>query len=81
MEDKERLKIVLKHLIEHNEGHKEDYKRWIELAKTNGLDHVAALISEASTHMDKASDALTKALDHLGGAPVSGHGHPHDHHH
>ena len=47
MEDKERLKIVLKHLIEHNEGHKEDYKRWIELAKTSALDHVAALISNA----------------------------------
>jgi hypothetical protein len=81
MEDKERLKIVLKHLIEHNEGHKEDYKRWIELAKTNGLDHVAALISEADTHMGKASDALMKAHDHLGGTPESGHGHPHDHHH
>ena len=83
MDDKERLKIVLKHLIEHNEGHKEDYKRWIELAKTNGLEHVAALISDAGTYMDKASDALTKALDLLGGASESGHGHshPHDHHH
>jgi hypothetical protein len=81
MEEKERLRVVLRHLIEHNEGHGEDYKRWIELAKTNGLDHVATLISEASAHMSKASDALKKALDHLGGAPESGHGHSHDHHH
>ncbi len=77
MEEKERLRIVLKHLIEHNEGHAEDQKRWIELARNNGLDHVAELIGEASAQMSKASDALKKALDHLGGAPESGTSHHH----
>jgi hypothetical protein len=65
MDDIERLSIVLKHLIEHNEGHVEDYQRWVELAKNNNLPHVAELISEANGHIGKASEALKIALDHI----------------
>lgn len=81
MDDKERIRIVLKHLIEHNEGHKEDYKRWVELARQNGLNDVASLIEEAGSYMEKTGSALDHALEHLGGAPHTGHAHPHDHHH
>lgn len=63
MEDKERLRIVLKHLVEHNEGHVEDYKRWIELAGTSGMNDVAGFIGEANDHVEKASVALKRALD------------------
>ncbi len=77
MEDTERLAIVLKHLIEHNTGHAEDYERWIELARKNGLDRVAELISEASSQMNKASEALRSALEQLGGAPAGETGHHH----
>ena len=42
MEDTERLRIVLKHLIEHNEGHAEDYKRWIDLANNAGMNAVGS---------------------------------------
>ncbi len=78
MDDKERLRIVLKHLIEHNEGHAEDYARWIELAKNNRLTRVAELITEAGKQMDKASVALQKALNDLGGAPAGEKHHHHD---
>ncbi len=77
MDDTERLRIVLKHLIEHNEGHAEDYQRWIELAKSNNLSHVAELIGEANGHIGKASEALRTALERLGGAPA---GSTHHHH-
>jgi hypothetical protein len=63
MEDKERLTVVLKHLIEHNEGHAEDYGRWIDLARGSGMNEVAALIGEAATHAEKAGIALKAALD------------------
>jgi hypothetical protein len=63
VEDKERLRIVLKHLIEHNEGHTEDYQRWSELAESAGMEPVAELIQEANGHVRKASAALKKALD------------------
>jgi hypothetical protein len=62
MEDKERLVIVLRHLIEHNEGHGEDYQRWIDLAKQAGLDEAASRIQEAHTHIHRASEALKEAL-------------------
>jgi hypothetical protein len=78
MDDKERLRIVLKHLIEHNEGHGEDYKRWIELADSNNMAHVAELITEASKHMAKASDSLKIALNQLGGPPAGDSHHHHD---
>jgi hypothetical protein len=70
MDDIQRLGIVLRHLIEHNEGHAEDYARWIELAKENRLARVAELITEASKQMNKASESLKAALDQLGGAPA-----------
>ncbi len=65
MEDKERLAIVLKHLVEHNEGHKEDYKRWIDLARKAGMVPVATLIEDASLHVEQASAALKKAIEQI----------------
>jgi len=67
MEDRERLTVVLRHLIEHNEGHGEDYKRWVELARTSGMDKVAALIEEAGNLSNQASTALKKALSLMEG--------------
>lgn len=66
MEDKERLVIVLKHLIEHNEGHEEDYRRWIDLAKQAGLDNVASRLDEAHAHIHRADEALKEALASIG---------------
>jgi hypothetical protein len=66
VEEKERLTIVLKHLIEHNVGHSEDYRRWIDLARSNGMDEVAGLIEEANGYVGKAGAALEKALTLVG---------------
>lgn len=62
MESKERLTIVLKHTIEHNEGHLEDYARWIDLASEAGMERVANLLGEAKTHAERTGDALKTAL-------------------
>lgn len=62
MEDRERLRIVLRHLIEHNEGHLDDHKRWIELARGSGQDEVARLIGEANSCTEKAGNLLREAL-------------------
>jgi hypothetical protein len=63
MEDRERLAIVLKHLLEHNEGHEEDYIRWIDLARNAGMNAIAALLEDANRHARQASEALKKAID------------------
>jgi hypothetical protein len=62
MESKERLTIVLKHLIEHNHNHYEDYTRWIVLADEAGLSEVADLIKKARHHSDQAGIDLSNAL-------------------
>lgn len=62
MEDTERLRIVLKHLIEHNEGHVEDHRRWVELAEKDGQTEVARLIEEANKCTEKAGALLREAL-------------------
>ena len=63
MEDRERLTIVLKHLLEHNEGHEEDYRRWIDLARHAGMETIAALLEDANLHAKQASEALRKAIE------------------
>lgn len=62
MEDRNRLRIVLRHLIEHNEGHLEDHKRWIELARNSGQEEIARLIGEANSCTEKAGGLLKEAL-------------------
>jgi hypothetical protein len=65
MEDRERLRIVLRHLIEHNAGHLEDHRRWVELARNSGQGEVARLIDEANSCTEKASNLLEEALSLL----------------
>ncbi|HVN24691.1 MAG TPA: hypothetical protein VMT71_12025 [Syntrophorhabdales bacterium] len=77
MDDIQRLGIVLRHLIEHNEGHAEDYARWIELARSNHLTRVAELITEANEQMKKGSEALRSALNQLGVMPAEDEEHHH----
>ena len=62
MEDRERLRIVLRHLIEHNDGHLEDHKRWVELARNSGHEEVARLIEQANSRTEEAGNLLKEAL-------------------
>ena len=58
MDDNTKLAAVIRHWVEHNESHIDDYRRWGETAAKLGLASV-------KTEMDAAVDKLSQSNDHL----------------
>ena len=70
--DKDKLRILLPHWIEHNAGHLAEFREWAEKAgeaKQNILD--------AAAQMEGANRALEAALKQMGGALEDEHHHHH----
>jgi hypothetical protein len=65
MEDKEKLPIVIKHWIEHNGSHTEEYRQWAEKAGEMSLDSVKAQITEAMEAIEQSNSILKEALKEL----------------
>ena len=62
MDDKEKLVAVIRHWVEHNESHLDDYKRWGETAAKLELDSVKAEIDAAVEKLSQSNGHLKKAL-------------------
>jgi len=56
--EREKLKILLNHWIEHNKEHSQEFREWAEKAKGFGEAETCDDILEAAQDMDKASEAL-----------------------
>ena len=64
--DFEKLAILLKHWIEHNEEHGKEFQRWAERAKVLGNVEVHDDILCAVEQMGLANECLTRAIEKLG---------------
>jgi t-SNARE complex subunit (syntaxin) len=62
MDQKKKLSVVIEHWIEHNESHKDEYKRWAQTAGELGLDSVKTEIEEAVEKLTQSNQHLEKAL-------------------
>lgn len=62
-----KLKILLRHWIEHNEGHSKEFREWAQKADGFGEEKVRDSILMAVEELDKASVSLTRALGELTG--------------
>jgi hypothetical protein len=62
MDQKKKLSVVIEHWIEHNESHREEYKKWAQTAGDLGLDSVRAEIEEAMGKLTQSNQHLEKAL-------------------
>jgi hypothetical protein len=62
MDQKRKLSVVIEHWIEHNESHKDEYKRWAQTAGELGLDSVKAEIEKAIGKLSQSSQHLEEAL-------------------
>ena len=62
MDESKKLMAVMKHWVEHNESHFDDYRRWGETAAKLGLDSVKTEIEAAVEKLSQSSDHLKKAL-------------------
>jgi len=79
MKELEKLRVLLPHWMEHNSGHEEECKKWVEAAKNEGLDTIAEHIEAAVKSMREVNEHLKKALKEAGGP--TGDEHHHHHHH
>jgi len=66
MEIKHKLQHLVPHWIEHNQAHAAAYGEWAKKASEAGLDQVASGIQDAVAAVEKANEALLKALGQLG---------------
>jgi hypothetical protein len=84
MDSIDKLRVLLKHWIDHNGGHVDEFGKWREIMIGEKQAKVAESLSRAMQQMDEVSATLQKTLDELGGPPESsegGHHHHHHHHH
>jgi nickel/cobalt exporter len=65
MDDREKLPIIIKHWIEHNESHMEEYRQWAEKAGGLGLSAVKTRITDAMEAIIQSNGLLKEALKEL----------------
>ena len=63
--EKEKLKILLDHWIEHNIEHTQEFTDWAEKAKGFGQAAVHDDIMQAVQQMNSVNEHLLKALEKL----------------
>jgi len=83
MDNTEKLRVILKHWIDHNGGHVAEFDKWRQTMTEEKQDRLAAALARAMAQMDEVSATLRSALDEIGGPPDASepHHHHHGHHH
>ena len=64
-DDREKLKVLLSHWMEHNGEHAQEFSEWAEKAGKLGQNAVHDDIMQAARQMDRANEFLLAALDRL----------------
>ena len=60
-----KIPVLIRHWIEHNESHGDEYRRWADIAREEGLEGIETLILEAMGHIRSANQKLKQAMEHL----------------
>ncbi len=79
MSDLEKLRIMLPHWIEHNQGHGDEFQQWAERLGESDAE-MARLLQSAVRSLRQAQSALEEALAKAGGPLQGPHHGPHGHH-
>lgn len=75
LSDRDKLRLLLPHWIEHNEEHADEFRRWAEKASSAQAD-----ILGAADHLERANQLLARALEKLGGPLEQPEHHQHSSH-
>ncbi len=81
MENVDKLRVLLQHWIEHNQGHAADFEKWQKIMANEDQPAIAEDIANAIKKTEEINTILAKALDSAGGKKDDDHGHHHHHHH
>lgn len=63
--EKEKLRVLLNHWVQHNREHAQEFRQWAEKAERLGQRTVSDDIIRAAQQMDKGNEFLLAALDRL----------------
>jgi hypothetical protein len=76
LSERDKLRILLPHWLEHNKSHSGEFGRWAEAMRQSGEQEAAALLDKAVKELQDADQALTEAMELLGGSLTdAGHHH------
>ncbi len=64
-DEKAKLKTIVNHWLKHNEEHGQEFREWAVRAEELGASEAGQEILAAAQEMDKASEALSRALKRL----------------
>lgn len=82
MEPLAKLRVLLKHWIDHNGGHVDEFAKWRKIMADEHNATTAEALQKAIEQMDAVSATLQSALDEIGaGEDSPDHHHHHGHHH
>lgn len=65
-QEKEKLKVLINHWIEHNKEHSEEFREWAEKARNLNEQVVYDKMNMAASQIDEANEFLVRALEELG---------------
>ena len=65
MDEQDKLPVLIKHWIEHNDAHREEFDKWARRADDLGLGEAADAIRAAVGDLGSASANLGRALQTL----------------
>jgi hypothetical protein len=66
MADRDKLRVLLPHWIEHNAEHAVEFRNWAEKVRAAGQEEIAEEIDLAAKELGWVSEALSAALEKLG---------------
>lgn len=81
MNDIEKLRVLLQHWIEHNDGHVQEFEKWRVTMTEGGKQSLAGHIGDAVAAMATVNEKLTRALNEAGGPLEKENGEHHHHQH
>ncbi|HZK49466.1 MAG TPA: hypothetical protein VFD74_07695 [Thermoleophilia bacterium] len=89
--DRDKIAMLVRHWVEHNEGHRGSYLEWRDKLSDQDLPVTLAALQEVADLTDRANEALRRAAAELAGGEVTAapeqaahtheHTHPHTHEH
>ena len=68
MDSTEKLRVLLKHWIEHNGGHVAEFDKWRKTMSEENKESMAEALGKAITQMDSVSGTLQAARTRQGSA-------------
>lgn len=59
----QKARMLIEHWINHNQAHMQDYRRWADTFRQNGLETAAAMLESVAESTQQINHTLSKASE------------------